>query len=265
MIGFVFGSGMLSNVLLNECNAKNVNYVCAMIDNNHITKTEFLIDSKNFKVTQIPEIINFFKKHNVDTICIAGAVKKPKLDISLFKINNIQLIWKMICLKNKGDNFLLSTILSFIEQKGFKVISAGEFVPSLLAKEGFLTTTKPSFNDEKSIDLGIKFLYDISKYDISQACVVKNNCIIALEGIEGTAQMIARMQEFNENEAILVKMPKKGQTLKIDMPTIGLETIKQCIKYGIKGIVIKAEETIFLNYEDSVKLANENNIFIYSI
>ena len=174
-------------------------------------------------------------------------------------------MWKILTLPNKGDNHLLTTILSHIQSKGFKVVSATEIIPNLLTKEGCLTKARPSNKHEHSIKLAVKFLNDISKYDISQACVVENSCITALEGIEGTARMIARTKEFNKGEAILVKMPKAGQTLKADMPTIGLETVKQCVDANIQGIAIKAESTIVLNKEEVIQLANDAGIFIVSL
>ncbi len=67
------------------------------------------------------------------------------------------------------------------------------------------------------------------------------------------------------NVRILVKMPKVGQNLKVDMPTIGIETVKDCVSCGICGIVIKAESTIFLNQNEAISLANESGIFILSV
>lgn len=263
-IGLVLGEGLLPDILLQECHATNTDAICALLGNKP-NNIQYAKTVKNFKVTQIPEIIKFFKESGVARICIAGYVKKPKLDKSLFKFNNVPLLWKILRLPNKGDNFLLSAILSYIEGKGFGVISASDFVPSILTKRGVLTKTKPSKDDEKAIVLGMNFLKDISKYDVSQACIVENNCITAIEGSEGTERMITRMGEFSKKGSILVKTPKQGQTLKIDMPTIGVDTIQQCLQNGIKGVAIKAEETIFLNSSDAIKTADENGIFVVGL
>ena len=259
-IGFVFGNGSLPELLLAHCPQS----VCVLIgnvpQNISIAKT-----FQHFQITQIPQMLDFFKNNGVTHICLAGGVTKPKLSLKLFNFRVFPLLWKILILPNKGDNHLLTTILSHIESKGFRVISATEIIPNLLTNEGCLTKVKPNKIHEKSIQLAVKFLNDISKYDISQACVVENSCITALEGIEGTAKMIARTKEFNKGEAILVKIPKKGQTLKVDMPTIGIETIKQCIDANIYGIAIKAESTIILHKEEVVQLANNAGIFIVSV
>jgi DUF1009 family protein len=259
VVGFVFGGGSLPRLLLEE----KPHSICAILGdpptNIHLAKKH-----QNFSIMQIPQMLDFFKANAVTHICLAGFVKKPNIDLQMLNIRLAPLLFRLICLSNKGDNSLLTTIISYIENKGFQVLAATEIIPSLLVKAGVLTNSRPDANHYKEISLACNFLHDISKYDISQACIVQNNTITALEGIEGTKNMISRMTTFNKN-AILVKMPKAGQTLKADMPTIGLETIEDCVKANISGIAIKAEQTIVLNINEVIKTANENGIFIISI
>lgn len=259
VIGFIFGGGSLPTLLLEE----QPHSICAILGdlptNIHLAKKH-----QNFAITQVPQIIDFFKQNDVTHICLAGFVRKPKISMQIFNIRLAPLLFRLIFLSNKGDNSLLTQIISYIENKGFKVLAATEIIPSLLVKAGILTNSRPSANHHKEISLACNFLHDISKYDVSQACIVQNNNITALEGIEGTKNMISRMAIFNKN-AILVKMPKAGQTLKADMPTIGIETIEDCVKTNISGIAIKAEQTIVLNINEVIKTANENGIFIISI
>ncbi len=61
---------------------------------------------------------------------------------------------------------------------------------------------------------------------------------------------------------VLIKFPKKRQDIRIDLPTIGLETFKQCKKAGLKGIVLKHKLNIFLDRKESIKFANKNKMFI---
>ena len=259
-IGFIFGNGTLPELLLE----RHPNSVCALIQSSpaNINSSQVF---ENFHITQIRDIFIFFNKHNVTHICFAGGVQKPKISLKILNFQTLSLVIHLLLLPNKGDNFLLNAITSLVKRKGFEVISATQLMPELLVKSGILTKQKPTQSQIQSINLGKNFLEDVSKYDISQACIVENSCITALEGIEGTQAMILRMKEFNKNDAILVKMPKVGQNLKVDMPTIGIETVKDCIACGICGIVIKAESTIFLNQNEAISLANESGIFILSV
>ena len=259
-IGFIFGNGSLPEELL----AKHPNCVCALIKSSP-ANIELAEKFEHFKITEIKKIIGFFRENGVTHICFAGGVVKPKISLKLVNFQTISMMLYILFLPNKGDNFLLNAITKFVKMKGFDIISATELLPNLLVKAGVLTKSTPNQNQMKSITLGRNFLADISKYDISQACIVENSCITALEGIEGTKAMILRMKAWNKNDAVLVKMPKIGQNLKIDMPTIGLETVRECVESGICGIVIKAESTIFLNQNEAIALANANGIFILSV
>lgn len=259
IIGFVFGNGNLPNVLL-----ENTQYsVCAIIGDipQNIAKAA---EYKQFKTTQIPEIIDFFKENGVTYVCLAGFIQKPKISMEMFNFRLAPLLFKILTLPTKGDNALLTTILSYIRSKGFKIIGASDVMPSLLVKAGTLTNKNTTSFQEREIQTAHSFLHDISKYDISQSCIVQNNTIIAIEGIEGTQNMIKRTSQYAK-DAILVKLPKVGQSLKVDMPTIGIETILACANSGICGIVIKAEQTIVLDQDLVIQKANENNMFIVSI
>ena len=66
----------------------------------------------------------------------------------------------------------------------------------------------------------------------------------------------------NNSGGILIKLHKKKQDLRMDLPTIGIPTIKDCKKYGLKGIVLKSKENIFLDKSKSIEFANKNKIFI---
>ena len=74
--------------------------------------------------------------------------------------------------------------------------------------------------------------------------------------------MLQGLMKNKKSQGILIKFPKKNQDLRIDLPTIGLDTLKDCKKSGIKGIVLKSKQNIFLDKNKSIKYANKNKIFI---
>jgi len=43
------------------------------------------------------------------------------------------------------------------------------------------------------------------------------------------------------------KCQKKKQDLKVDLPTVGYDTVKYCKKVGLKGIVLKSGQNIVLD------------------
>jgi DUF1009 family protein len=61
---------------------------------------------------------------------------------------------------------------------------------------------------------------------------------------------------------VLVKFPKKKQDLRIDLPTIGLNTLIQCKAAGLKGIALQSKKNIIINKKKSIIFANKNKMFI---
>ena len=74
--------------------------------------------------------------------------------------------------------------------------------------------------------------------------------------------MLQSINKIKKNQGILIKFPKKKQDLRADLPTIGFDTIKDCKKANLKGVVLKADQNIFLNKKKSISFANKNKIFI---
>ena len=54
------------------------------------------------------------------------------------------------------------------------------------------------------------------------------------------------LSKLNKNSnGILIKLPKPKQDLRMDLPTIGINTLKDCKKFGLKGIVLKSKKIFF--------------------
>ena len=107
---------------------------------------------------------------------------------------------------------------------------------------------------------GISYFNKLNNLDHIQAVIVKDNTILAIEDRHGTKKMLSKLNK--KSEGILIKLPKKKQDLRIDLPTIGLQTLKDCKKYGLKGIVLRSKKNIFLDKAKCINFANKNKIFI---
>ena len=101
--------------------------------------------------------------------------------------------------------------------------------------------------------------------DAGQTVVCKNSSVVALEGLEGTDKAILRGGELGGEGCIVVKMSRPQQDARVDIPTIGVETIKTLVKIKARGVVGEAKKMIFTDQEEAIKLADEHNIFIVGI
>ena len=137
------------------------------------------------------------------------------------------------------------------------------FTPELSLKRGNYSKILPNRNDKIDIKKAIKKLNSLSGFSHSQAVVARDKKIIGIEAEGGTEKLIKKCKNKKfKNMGVLVKFPKKKQDLRIDLPTIGLETLKQCKLSGLKGIVLKSKKNVFLEKSKCINFANKNNMFI---
>ena len=138
-----------------------------------------------------------------------------------------------------------------------------KFNPELTLKRGNYSKIKPGKQDKLDIKKAIKTLNSLKQYNFSQGVVVRNNKVVSIESKGGTKKMLekSRNKKF-KNHGVMVKFPKKKQDLRIDLPTVGLKTMKQSKAAGLKGIVVKNKQHIFLDKNKCISFANKNRMFI---
>ena len=162
-----------------------------------------------------------------------------------------------------GDAAILKELIIILDENNIKVIKSNFFNPELSLNKGIYTKTKPNKKALYQIKSGIKSFQKLNAYDHTQAIIVNHNGSIFKETSKGTKKMIESINNNKNDYKILIKFPKKKQDLRADLPTIGLDTLKDCKKANLKGIVLKKNQNIFLDQKKSIAFANKNNIFIY--
>ena len=156
----------------------------------------------------------------------------------------------------------MKELIKILGENKIRVVKSNFYNPELTLSKGNYTKTKPSKLSLLNINIGINALKKINAYNHVQGLIVRNKKIISRETEKGTKKMIQSIKKDKNNPGILIKFPKKKQDLRADLPTIGLDTLKDCKKVGINGIVLKSKQNIFLDKKESIKFANSNKIFI---
>ena len=157
----------------------------------------------------------------------------------------------------------MKEIIKILAQNNIKTENSLKFNPELTLKKGNYSNIKPNINDQLDIKKAIITLNNLKEYNYSQAVVVRNKKVISIEGKGGTKKMLEKSKSKKfRNHGVLVKFPKKKQDLRVDLPTIGLKTLKQSKTAGLKGIVVKGKQHIFLDKNKCISFANKNRMFI---
>ena len=261
MIGLILGGTNFPVEILKKIRKKRLNYL--IID---LTKSKkFKKDRNSYSVSigQFGKIIKILKENNCKKVLFAGKVSKPSFSKLKLDLKGIYYMPRIIKASKLGDAAILKEIIKILSVQSIKTISSISFNPELSLKKGNYSKIKPSKEDKKNIIKAIKTLNKLGKYNYSQGTVVRNNKVIAIEGKCGTEKMLRKCKSKKyRNTGVLVKFPKKKQDLRVDLPTAGLKTLKQCRIAGLRGIVLKNKCNVFLEKKKCINFANKNKIFI---
>ena len=261
MIGLIFGDTDFPIEILKKVRKKRLNYL--IIDLSKGKKFKKDRDSHSISIGQFGKIIHILKKNNCKKVLFAGKVAKPNFSKLKLDLKGIYYMPRIIKASTLGDAAILKEIIKILSQQSIKTISSLSFNPELSLRKGNYSKIKPNKEDKKNIIKAIKTLNKLGKYNYSQGSVVRNKKVIAIEGKGGTEKMLRKCKSKKyRNAGVLVKFPKKKQDLRVDLPTAGLKTLKQCRIAGLRGIVLKNKCNVFLEKNKCINFANKNKIFI---
>ncbi len=258
MIGLFLGDTDFSDAVLKKIKKLDKKYFIIDFSKNNKFKKD--INSHRISIGKFGKIINLIKDKKSKKVLFAGKITKPKFSTLRLDLKGVYYMPSIIRAAKLGDAAIIKAIIKILNNENIKVISSNFFNPELTVKSGNYTKLKPNMSDNSSIKKGINYFNKLNNLDHIQAVIVKNNTILSIEDRQGTKKMLSKLKK--KSEGILIKFPKKKQDLRIDLPTIGLQTLKDCKKYGIKGIVLKSKKNIFLDKVRCITFANKNKIFI---
>ena len=260
MIGLFFGDTEFPKKILLKIKQKKQKYI--IID---LSKKNFFrknTHSQSFGIGQFGKIFKFLLANKCKKVLFAGKINKPKFSSLKVDFKGFYYLPRIIKAAKLGDAAILKTIIKILIKEKIKVINSNTYNPELTISKGCHTKLKPNARDLVSINKGIKSLQMLNPHNHVQGLVVRDSIIVTKEKTHGTKKMLQTMSKDKYSQGILIKFPKKNQDLRIDLPTIGFDTLKDCKKSGIKGIVLRSKQNIFIDKKKSINFANKNKIFI---
>nr|WP_205938746.1 LpxI family protein [Rhizobium leguminosarum] len=171
-----------------------------------------------------------------------------------------------------GDDTVLQMVIRLIEGNGRRVVGAHEIAPDLLAAVGPLGTAIPGEEDRHDINRAAEAAEMLGRLDVGQGAVAIGGRIVALEGLEGTDEMLERVAGLRaagrispRRRGALVKLCKPQQDIRADLPAIGVSTVLNARKAGLAGVAVEAGRSLVLDRAAVIKAADEAGLFVCGI
>jgi UDP-2,3-diacylglucosamine hydrolase len=209
------------------------------------------------------ETIRLLKSNDVDTLVMAGAIRRPTLAELKPDLRTIQVFAKL-GLRALGDDTLLSAVAQEAEKEGFRLVGVQEIEPGVLSPEGIIGKLAPTAEHQSDIDVGIRVTKELGRLDIGQACVVQQGIVLGLEAVEGTDALLERCRKLRRKGrgGVLVKSCKPQQDRRLDLPAIGLRTVRRAFEAGLEGIAVEAGAAVLLDREEVAAAADKLGLFV---
>jgi DUF1009 family protein len=268
MLGLIVGETSLPTVVINRLLKNNIDFLILDLTKSNIYKK--YNNSHSLKITELGRAVSILKKNNCKNIIFIGKVKRPEISLLKFDRKALYYFPRLFSAFKKGDGNIIKEIIKIFKENKINVVNSMKFTPELLFKDRSINSIKIKNSDKSSIVKGVSIIKSLSRFDIGQSVIINNGYVLAIEGPEGTDETIKRSLTLSikyklKDKSILVKFPKVNQDLRVDLPTIGMDTVKNCIKANIKGIVVKRSQNIILDKDKIINLTKKNNFFIISL
>lgn len=224
-----------------------------------------------FRVERLALFLRWLEDQGVRRVVFAGAVQRPRLDPSLFDPHTAQMVPRLMAAMQAGDDATLRAVVGIFEEAGFAVAGVADIAPALVPGPGLLAgQTTPA--DESDTLRAAAIVAALGRVDVGQGAVVQQGLCLGVEALPGTDALLGGVSNLSENlrpdsargKGVFYKAPKPAQDLRIDLPTIGVETVQRAAAARLAGIAWQAGGVICLDLPAMIRTAQDAGLFLWS-
>ena len=271
-LGLIAGGGDLPKYVLAGAKEQGAD-VFTIILSDFAKAEDYPENSQAFRLGDFGKLMKRLTQENVDGVCFAGIVKRPDFKTLRPDLGGMKYLPGVIAAAAKGDDALLRHVSSIFEGKGMPLIAPQEFCDGLLAPLGPLGEYDIPDAHKNDAAQARTIAREIGRLDIGQGAVVANGLVLAVEAAEGTDAMLSRISSLPENikgresarAGVLAKIIKPTQDTRMDLPTIGVSTVRAASIAGLAGIVVEAEKAFIIDKAEVTRVADELGLFVVGL
>lgn len=224
-------------------------------------------------LAELGKCFKALKRAGCKAVTLVGTVDRPDFKSLAPDLRGLMALPGVIAAARKGDDALLRQLLGEFEKEGFAVEGAHEVMGDLTISAGPLGRISPTPDQMADVERALQVARAIGELDVGQGAVVCEGLVLAVEAQEGTDAMLRRVAELPRNirgttealRGVLAKAPKPIQETRIDLPTIGLNTIQRAAQAGLAGVAGEVGRLLVLDREAVIELADELGLFIVGV
>lgn len=264
IIGLIAGGGQFPLLIAEAAKRQGLKTVAvAHLDETDPALSACVDDIVWIRLGQLGQLIKVFKKRGVSDVLMAGTITKRRM------FENIRPDLKGLTIMSKlaffHDDDILRAVAREFDKEGITIVSSTQFLPELMAPEGCLTARHPDKAEKEDIRFGWQMAKALGRLDIGQCVVVRKKTVLAVEAIDGTDATILRGGSLAQEKAVVVKVSKPGQDLRFDVPSVGLQTVRNLSRVKGSVLAVEAGKTLLFDRAEMIAEADRTHIAIVSL
>ncbi len=258
MIGLIAGSGSLPGIFKKEAEKRGEKVFAVGIEGITNIQTE-----EKLAFGKVGELIGLFKERGIKKIVMLGKFEH-RLIYNNFNIDEeAKSVITGSYTRKPAD--LIKSFMLYMEKKGFSFINPKPFLSSILSKKGPMNGVAPEKSAMDDAVVGFPIAKAMANFDVGQTIVLKDKAVVAVEAMEGTQKTIERAGRIAGKGCRVLKVGRDNQDFRVDVPTVGVDTIKVMIDVGADVLFLEAGNVYMVDKEKMLDLAEKHGISVYGI
>ena len=223
--------------------------------------------SEEIGIAELGKCFKVLRREGCEAVCFAGLVARPDFGALKPDMRGVAALPGIVAAARHGDDALLRRVLEEFAKEGFAIEGVHEAVGAMTLPLGLLGKHRAD------IERALEVAREIGRLDVGQGAVVCNGLVLAVEAQEGTDAMLRRVADLpvalrgvpGAFKGVIAKAPKPIQELRVDLPTIGVATIRGAAKAGLAGVVGEAGRLLIVDREAVIAAADEFGLFVLGV
>jgi DUF1009 family protein len=255
----VAGSGSLPNAFVKK--AQELGDEVFVVGVKGITSIEA---NAYLPLGKVGTLVKLLEKHHINKLVLLGKFEHKLLFSHLLTLDSLALkILKRA--KDRRAQSLVRALMDELEEMGFEFIDPKPYLEELLAGKGTLNSLEPSSQAMEDGLFGFPIAKEIAQLDVGQTIVVKEKTVVSVEAMEGTQEAIYRAGKLAGRGCRVIKVARKSQDFRIDVPTVGLDTLEALRQIKADALFLEAGKVYIVDKDKFLKLADKYKISVVGL
>ncbi len=267
-LGIIAGAGALPGQIISACRETGRDFHVLAFEGSADPRW---LDGAPFtwiRMSNLGSALDYARSVGIGELVLVGGIPRPSV-IELMRDRRSAKFLAKVGTRILGDDNILSAVVRELEEtEGFNIVAPETILGEILAPSGLYGKIVPDDEDMQDIIRGRSIIHELGRFDIGQAVVIQKGLVLGVEAAEGTDSLIKRCAELKRpgvGGGVLVKAAKPDQSLRVDLPAVGIATVHAASKAGLSGIGVEEGRALLVERDAMIEAADLSDIFIYGL